>query len=195
MTTKGKHEDPRRGNTKIHEAKHEDPRSETRRSTKRNTKIHEANTKIHEANTKIHEEYEDPRREFMLKNASPLSSETERIVESVIGCGVEVHRVLGPGFFEPIYHNALQIEFRDSKIPFESEKRVLVRYRDQLIGSQRLDFVVAGEFIVEIKAVKELEPLHHVQVMSYLRGTGLRVGLLMNFGGLNLRSGLKRIVI
>jgi GxxExxY protein len=108
---------------------------------------------------------------------------------------VEVHRVLGPGFFEPIYHNALQIEFRDKKIPFESEKRVLIRYRDQLVGTQRLDFVVAGEVIVEIKAVKQLEPLHHVQVMSYLRGTGLRVGILMNFGGLNLRSGLKRIVI
>jgi GxxExxY protein len=131
----------------------------------------------------------------MFRNVSPLSEETERIVESAIGCGVEVHRVLGPGFFEPIYHNALQIEFRDKKIPFESEKRVLIRYRDQLVGTQRLDFVVAGEVIVEIKAVKQLEPLHHVQVMSYLRGTGLRVGILMNFGGLNLRSGLKRIVI
>jgi len=131
----------------------------------------------------------------MLKKASPLSDGTERIVESVIGCAVNVHRALGPGFFEPIYHNALRIEFADSGITFENEKRVFVHYRGQVVGTQRLDFIVAGEVIVEIKAVKELEPLHHVQLMSYLRGTGLRVGLLMNFGGLNLRSGLKRIVV
>ena len=131
----------------------------------------------------------------MLKKVSPLSDEAERMVESVIGCAVNVHRALGPGFFEPIYQNALRIEFAGSGIAFESEKRVFVRYRGALVGTQRLDFIVAGEVIVEIKAVKELEPLHHVQVMSYLRATGLRVGLLMNFGGLNLRSGLKRIVI
>ena len=131
----------------------------------------------------------------MLRTRSPLSEETECVVESVIGCGVNVHRALGPGFFEPIYHNALRIELAACGIAFESEKRVLIRYREQSVGAQRLDFIVSGEVIVEIKAVKTLEPLHYVQVMSYLRGTGLRVGLLMNFGGLNLRSGLKRIVI
>ena len=131
----------------------------------------------------------------MLNVPSPLSDETERVIESVIGCAVNVHRALGPGFFEPIYHNALRIELAVCGIAFESEKRVLIRYRDQSVGAQRLDFVVAGEVIVEIKAVKALEPLHHVQLMSYLRGAGLRVGLLMNFGGLSLRSGLKRIVI
>jgi len=131
----------------------------------------------------------------MLKTFSPLPEETERVVESAIGCGVNVHRELGPGFFEPIYHNALRIELAACGIPFESEKRVVIRYREQSVGAQRLDFVIAGEVIVEIKAVKELEPLHHVPLMSYLRGTGLRVGLLMNFGGLNLRSGLKRIVV
>jgi GxxExxY protein len=72
---------------------------------------------------------------------------------------------------------------------------VFIQYQDQLVGTQRLDFVIEGVVILEIKAIKELEPLHYVQLMSYLRGTGLRVGLLMNFGGLNLRSGLKRIVI
>jgi GxxExxY protein len=131
----------------------------------------------------------------MLKVPSPLSGEMERVVETVIGCGVKVHRALGPGFFEPIYHNALRIELRASGIAFESEKRVFIRYQDQLIGTQRLDFVVEGVVILEIEALRELEPLHYVQLMSYLRGTGLRVGLLMNFGGLNLRSGLKRIVI
>jgi GxxExxY protein len=130
----------------------------------------------------------------MLRSLSPLSDETERLVESVIGCGLRVHRCLGPGFFEPLYHNALKIELGVCGLPFESEKRVIVRYRQQSVGTQRLDFVVAGQVIIEIKAVKELEPLHHVQLMSYLRGTGLRVGILMNFGGLNLRSGLRRIV-
>lgn len=131
----------------------------------------------------------------MLKTFSPLTEQTERMIEAAIGCGVNVHTVLGPGFFEPIYHNALVIEFAACGIPFESEKRVPIRYREQLVGTQRLDFVIAGEVIIEIKAVKDLEPVHHVQLKSYLRGTGLRVGLLMNFGGLNLRSGLKRIVV
>ena len=92
------------------------------------------------------------------------------MVESVIGCAVDVHRTLGPGFFEPIYHNALRIEFGARGIAFESEKRVVVPYRGQSVGTQRLDF-------------------------SYLRGTGMRVGLLMNFGGMSLRSSLKRIVV
>lgn len=131
----------------------------------------------------------------MLKILRPLSDLTERMIESAIGCGVKVHRELGPGFLEPVYHNALRIELAACSIPFETEKRVVIRYRGQSVGVQRLDFVVAGEVILEIKAVKELEPLHHVQLMSYLRGAGLRVGLLMNFGGLSLRSGLKRIVI
>ena len=131
----------------------------------------------------------------MIKARTPLGSETERVVESVIGCAINVHRALGPGFFEPIYHNALRIELEANGILFESEKRVVVWYRDQSVGTQRLDFIVAKELIVEIKAVKELEPLHYVQLMSYLRATELRVGLLMNFGGLNLRSGLKRIIV
>ena len=131
----------------------------------------------------------------MLKAVSPLSDDIERVIESVIGCAVTVHRALGPGFFEPIYHNALELELTACGIPFESEKRVVIRYRDHSVGAQRLDFVVAGAAIVEIKAVKQLEPIHHVQLKSYLRGTGLRVGLLMNFGGLSLRAGLKRIAL
>jgi GxxExxY protein len=131
----------------------------------------------------------------MLKITSPLSAETERILESVIGCAVNVHRVLGPGFLEPIYHNALTIDLLAAGISFESEKPVAVLYRDRLVGRQRLDFVIAGEVVVEIKAVRELEPIHYVQLKSYLRGAGLRVGLLINFGGLSLRSGLKRVVV
>jgi GxxExxY protein len=131
----------------------------------------------------------------MLKTFTPLSQETERVIETVIGCAVNVHRTLGPGFFEPVYHNALRVELAACGVPFESDKRVVVKYRDQVVATQRLDFVIAAKVIVEIKAVKELEQLHYVQLMSYLRGTGLRVGLLMNFGGLSLRSGLKRIIV
>jgi GxxExxY protein len=106
----------------------------------------------------------------MLNVVSPLPEATERLVEAVIGCAVEVHRALGPGFFEPIYHNAMVIELTAFEIPFESEKRVPIRYRDRLVGMQRLDFVIAAQVIVEIKAVKALEVLHEVQ-LSQLAST------------------------
>jgi GxxExxY protein len=131
----------------------------------------------------------------MFKGSSPLDVDTEKYVERVVECGIAVHRTLGPGFFEPVYQNAMCLELVEQDVPFESEKRVVVRYRDRPVATQRLDFLVAGRVIVELKALKELEPIHYVQLMSYLRGTGLRVGLLMNFGGLSLRAGLKRIVV
>ena len=131
----------------------------------------------------------------MFRGNSPLGGAREIQIEKVIACAIRVHRDLGPGFFELAYHNAMCVELADAAIPFESQKRVVVRYRDVPVVSQRLDFLIAGEIVLELKAVTALEPIHYVQLMSYLRGTGLRVGLLMNFGGLSLRAGLKRIIV
>ena len=131
----------------------------------------------------------------MFRGLSPLDAGTEEQIEKVIACGIRVHRELGPGFFELAYHNAMCVELADSGVPFESQKRVLVRYRGVPVVTQRLDFLIAREIVLELKALATLEPIHHVQLMSYLRGAGLRVGLLMNFGALSLRAGLKRIIV
>ncbi len=120
---------------------------------------------------------------------------TEKHIERVIECAMRVHRELGPGFFELAYQNAMCIELTQADVPFESQKRVVVKYRGAPVVVQRLDFVIAGQIILELKAVAALEPIHHVQLMSYLRGTRFRVGLLMNFGALSLRAGLKRIIV
>src|SRR5262245_49031438 len=130
----------------------------------------------------------------MLRVTSSLSEADEQVIGQVISRGLRVRRTLGPGFLESIYRNALSVELRLAALPFEFEKTVVVRYRELPVGSHRLDFVVAGIVILELKAVKELEGVHYAQVLSYLKATGLRVGVLMNFGAPTLKSGLRRII-
>jgi GxxExxY protein len=123
-----------------------------------------------------------------------LSANEEAIVTAVIGCAIAVHRELGPGFRECIYHRAFALELHSRDLPFVSEKPILVKYREWLIPGQQIDLIVANLVLVEVKAVPRLRPLHHFQVRSYLRTTGLRVGLLLNFNSALLKDGLKRIV-
>lgn len=87
------------------------------------------------------------------------------------------------------------IELTARGIPFEIDKRVVVRYRNQPVGLQKIDLVVGDVIIVELKAVAALATVHDQQVLSYMRATGLRAGLLVNFGGATLREGLRRFVI
>ena len=131
----------------------------------------------------------------MIRIASPLDPQAERTIENIIGCGVHVHRELGPGFLEAAYRNAFCLELAFRKLPFECERPVVVKYRDAPIARHRLDLVVCKSVIVELKAVRCLEEVHHAQVLAYLKATGIRVGLVMNFGGATLRAGLKRIVL
>jgi len=131
----------------------------------------------------------------MLRVPSPLDDATEAQITAVIDCAVAVHRTLGPGFIESVYHNALCLELQTRGIPFETEKTVVVRYLEKPVGVHRLDLVVDSAVIVELKAVKCLDAAHHAQVLSYLKATGYRVGLLMNFGGVTLSQGLRRVVL
>ncbi len=131
----------------------------------------------------------------MMRLPSPLDDETESQVESVIGCAIRVHSELGPGFLESIYRNALCLELKAGHISFEVERPVLVRYHGIPVALHRIDLVVQETIIVELKSVSALEPIHQAQLLSYLRATGLRVGLLMNFGASTLRAGLRRIVL
>ena len=114
---------------------------------------------------------------------------------ATIGCGIAVHRELGPGFKESIYHRAYRLELESGGLAFETDKPILVRYRDWFIPGQKVDLLVEGVVLVEIKTVTRLLSLHRHQLMSYLKTTGLRVGLLMNFNASLLKNGLERIVL
>lgn len=126
---------------------------------------------------------------------STVPPETEEIVQRTIGCGIEVHRHLGPGFLERIYAEALAYELEARGLSFERERSIVVNYKDKRIAGQRVDLIVAGSVIVEVKAVAKLDPVFESKMISYLRTTGLRIGLLMNFNAMLLKDGLKRIVV
>ena len=131
----------------------------------------------------------------MLKIPSPLSDELEALIHQTIGCCITVHRVLGPGLLETVYCRATQLELEASRISYENEKQFTVLYRGQTLCHQRVDFVVANHIVLEIKAVDSLSPVHRAQLISYLRVSGLHVGLLMNFNVPVLQDGIKRVVL
>jgi GxxExxY protein len=131
----------------------------------------------------------------MLRVPGPLSDELEALVHDTIGCCITVHRTLGPGLLETIYSRAVALELSAARISFEREKRYPVTYRGELLCEQHLDFVVAGAIVLEIKSIEALAPIHHSQLLSYLRISRLRVGLLMNFNVVVLKDGLVRKVL
>lgn len=126
---------------------------------------------------------------------SPLSAHAERAMSETIGCAVRVHRELGPGFLESIYRKAMCIELEASGLSYETERPVLVRYRNASISGQRVDLIVESAIVVELKSVIRLDDVHVAQLVSYLRTTRLRGGLLINFRVPVLRSGLRRVVL
>jgi GxxExxY protein len=134
-------------------------------------------------------------RPFSMRLPSPLSGEAEEAMSETIGCAIAVHRTLGPGFLESIYKKAMHIELDAQGISYESEKAVTVPYRGLQIQGQRVDLVVRNLIVVELKAVARFDDVHQAQVMSYLKATGLRGGLLINFRVPVLKAGLKRVVV
>ena len=105
----------------------------------------------------------------------------------VIGAAMRVHSTLGPGFTEAVYQNALALEMALEGIPFEREVKLEVRYRGELVGIYRVDLLVNGKLILELKAVQAILPDHEVQVVNYLTATGLEQALLLNFGTRSLQ--------
>jgi GxxExxY protein len=125
----------------------------------------------------------------------PVPVVLNRITERIIGAAMAVHRELGPGFLESIYAQALRIELTATGLAFEWEKPIDVLYRGARIHGQRVDLVVQGQVVVEVKAVSAIEPIHVAQVVSYLKTTGLRIGLLVNFHERLLKDGIRRVVL
>lgn len=123
-----------------------------------------------------------------------LPEAIEEIGRKVIGCAIAVHRILGPGFKEIIYERALLIELDLAGLKFECEKPVLVDYKGKQIPGHKIDLIVEGCVVVELKAVPRLTRLHERQVVSYLRATNLRLGYVINFNVTVLKNGIKRVV-
>ncbi len=117
------------------------------------------------------------------------------LTEKVIGCAIEVHRNLGPGLLEGTYESALCIELRDSGLAFERQLAVPVEYKGHTIGEYRLDLVVEDAIIVELKSVERFDPLFEAQVLTYLKVSGKKIGLLMNFNSRFLKDGVKRFIL
>ena len=114
---------------------------------------------------------------------------------AVIGAALEVHRVLGPGFLESVYEEAMAIELGLRGIHFVRKKPIDLLYKGRPVGEGRLDFLVDEALVLELKALEKLLPIHHAQVLSYLKSAGYQLGLLINFNERLLRDGIRRIVL
>ncbi|MBC8321343.1 MAG: GxxExxY protein [Bacteroidetes bacterium] len=105
----------------------------------------------------------------------------------IIGAAMEVHNTLGSGFLEAVYQEALAVEFEKRGIPFNQEKRLKIKYKDQVLSKYyEADFICFDKIIVETKALSELSGIDEAQVINYLKATGLKIGLLINFGAESL---------
>ena len=120
----------------------------------------------------------------------------EEITEQIIGAAIEVHRALGPGLLESTYEACLAFELAKRGLRIEEQRAIPVVYQSvKLDCGYRIDLLVNKKVIVEIKAVESLLPIHEAQLLSYLKLSGCKVGLLINFNVRVLRVGLKRLVL
>ena len=110
-------------------------------------------------------------------------AEWDGLVRVIFGAAIELHKSLGPGFLESFYQRGMVVELRAAGLHTTSEVEVPVSHRGVHLGRQRIDLVVGGQAVVELKAVRKLDPAHFAQVRSYLAASGLPVGLLINFAG------------
>ena len=125
-----------------------------------------------------------------------MNNEINLLTEAVIGAAIEVHKELGPGLLESAYQRALAYELGQRGIPFEQQKLCPVQYKDLIVDdAYRLDFLVKGLVVVELKAVDALLAVHDAQVLTYLRFTGCHIGLMMNFRSTSLTKGLRRLAL
>jgi len=117
------------------------------------------------------------------------------ITSQIIGAAIEVHRTMGPGLLESVYEECLTVEFELQGIRYERQKSLALEYKGRQIGQDmRLDFLVADQVVVELKAVEKLLPVHQAQLLTYMKLTNSQVGLLINFNVPVLKQGIKRMV-
>ena len=120
----------------------------------------------------------------------------EDLTEKIIGAAIEVHKYWGPGLLESIYEKSLAIELERQGIPFKRQMELKLSYKGVSLGEDfRLDLIVGSKVVVELKVVKELSPIHEAQLLTYMKLTNCRVGLLLNFNVPVLKQGIKRLVL
>lgn len=129
----------------------------------------------------------------MLVTREPNST-VDQLAHAVFGAAIEVHRHLGPGFTEDVYEKALQIELGLRNVPFEPQRTVGVDYKGHAVGVGRLDLLVGGGLVLELKAAKAVTAVDEAKVLSYLKATGCTLALLINFNVPLLKEGVKRLV-
>ena len=122
-------------------------------------------------------------------------AELDALAKLVVDAAFAVHKSLGPGYLESVYEEALCVELRLRRVLFESQVQFHVLYRDERVGEGRMDLLVGGRLVVELKAVESLAPIHRAQVISYLKATGHTLGLLINFNVPLIKSGIQRVVL
>jgi GxxExxY protein len=138
-------------------------------------------------NTSYHRDTESPRGKFDDEN---------KITEKIIKSAIEVHKNLGPGLLESIYEECLYKEFELNNINFIRQKELPIVYKNiTLTEKYRVDLIVENSIIIEIKCVENILPVHEAQLLTYLKLTGLRVGLILNFYSDIMKNGIKRIVL
>jgi GxxExxY protein len=123
----------------------------------------------------------------VIKNKDPFT-------EEIIGCAYKVHSELGPGFNEGIYHNALKIALEKNELKFQTEKSFNISFQGKHVGRLRLDLIVEDKVIIEVKALTgNIPTVYELQVLSYLKSSGYKVGLLINFG--NKSCQVRRLMV
>jgi GxxExxY protein len=116
-----------------------------------------------------------------------MKEEHDKITHAIIGCAMEVHRILGNGFQEVVYQRALSVEMQLQNIEHQREYEMPLFYKGTDVGQRRVDFLIANEISVEIKAIVNLEDVHFAQAINYLEAYNLQTGLLINFGSNSLQ--------
>ncbi len=117
------------------------------------------------------------------------------ITEKIISCSIGVHSSLGPGLLESVYEEALAHEFDLREIKHQRQKEIRLRYKGKDVGVHRIDFLVEGEVILELKASEGINNIYVAQVLTYLKATKKRVGLLINFNVERLKDGIRRLIV
>ncbi len=122
--------------------------------------------------------------------------EFDELSRSVIGCAIEVHRNLGPGLLASTYRQCLAYELSQAGMSFQMEVRLPVRYKEILLDcGYRIDLLVSGDLIIEVKSVETLLTIHQAQILTYMRLTKIPIGLLINFNVMKLQNGIKGFVL
>lgn len=131
--------------------------------------------------------------EEFVEEEMALDPALNQITDAIIGACIAVHRELGPPYSEEIYEEALAMEFDTRRIKYSRQHGIEVTYRGKVVGPGRIDFLVEGEVVLELKTVDQFAPVHTAQVLSYLKTTGCGLGILINFRTKLLKDGIKRI--